>query len=371
VDLLFQALQGAIVNAQGAGGVVGTIAFDDTLPQMVRGVLGLILTTMASSARPISKAWQLASRSTLPEAPEGREQWWMYARLASAFPYSCWPQDVFERNLRVLAVRLLQQGVTEPLCVPLRRGSKQVEKQQQKQGKRQHEPRKGAASAAGGAFGTPPVVNEFVEYLQLCIACLERLATLDGPAAAKAAKAVLSTKPARPSSQRGNASSIFDRVSALLERLASRASSAAAVEGNDDDSDDDADRALLLSLLRNIVQGEVKDVVGGQARAVNRLQQLLLAAPAPCCKEGRQKTRSKRRPRLMCPRSSLRCKLLPATTQSRRRRRSSWQTLRRRRRDCRCSACSSARRRTRRTWRTSPRSGRPPRGAARVRRRRS
>jgi hypothetical protein len=281
VDLLFQALQGAIVNAQGAGGVVGTIAFDDTLPQMVRGVLGLILTTMASSARPISKAWQLASRSTLPEAPEGREQWWMYARLASAFPYSCWPQDVFERNLRVLAVRLLQQGVTEPLCVPLRRGSKQVEKQQQKQGKRQHEPRKEAASAAGGAFGTPPVaVNEFAEYLQLCIACLERLATLDGPAAAKAAKAVLRTKPARPSSQRGNASSIFDRVSALLERLASRASSAAAAEGNDDDSDDDADRALLLSLLRNIVQGEVKDVVGGQARAVNRLQQLLLAAPA-------------------------------------------------------------------------------------------
>ena len=128
VDLLLQSVEEAVkLSGRGEGSTTqqpsAVLHFEDTTSQVARGVLGLVLTTLASSARPISKAWQLTRRAPQgtpgwPEQPEP-EQWWMYARLASVYPYTCWPQESFVANVRVIAVHLLRRYVVEALTGPL------------------------------------------------------------------------------------------------------------------------------------------------------------------------------------------------------------------------------------------------------------
>lgn len=91
---------------------------------MARGLFGLLLTTLASGASPLSPAWRLVSHDALPPGFfDARDHWWVFARIASAYAYTCWPDAALHKNLCRLVVRVIAREVTHEAVTAMREGT--------------------------------------------------------------------------------------------------------------------------------------------------------------------------------------------------------------------------------------------------------
>jgi hypothetical protein len=105
------------------------LAFDDTVCQMVRCLVGLAVSTMASGQTPACEAFTVFGKSPKP-LPENED---IYVRLlARVMPYTRWPVEPFRANLRLYLVRLLRRRVTDPATDALRKRVQEIESQAQK-----------------------------------------------------------------------------------------------------------------------------------------------------------------------------------------------------------------------------------------------
>jgi len=93
--------------------------YDNSTCQVMRGLYGTLLSTMASGTKPHTMLWKLVVPGSNLELPEENE-WWMVRMMMQTMPYTGWDTSVFDTNIKKLFVRLLRKKITDPATAPLR-----------------------------------------------------------------------------------------------------------------------------------------------------------------------------------------------------------------------------------------------------------
>ena len=88
-------------------------SFGSTSARILRGLTGLVLTTMGSGASPASSLWQMVMGKPNLAVPPANQMWILRA-LMRVLPYTGWDMTAFRANLADLATRTIRKCVTGP-----------------------------------------------------------------------------------------------------------------------------------------------------------------------------------------------------------------------------------------------------------------
>jgi hypothetical protein len=103
--------------------------WDNTTCQVIRGMFGFLLTTMASGANPLSMACQLVMQNPKLQVP-GPNEWWIYARMMRLYPHTCWRKDYITRNVCRLIIRTIRNTMVLPIITPMLQEAKHGQKKE-------------------------------------------------------------------------------------------------------------------------------------------------------------------------------------------------------------------------------------------------
>nr|WRJ70038.1 hypothetical protein TetV2_00593 [Oceanusvirus sp.] len=95
------------------------LEFEDTTARMMRGLFGLLLSTLASGTAPLSTVWQMVKPGDSLRVPE--EHLWMVERMVRLFPYTKWSPANISKKARQLYVKSLRRYLTDPATEPMRK----------------------------------------------------------------------------------------------------------------------------------------------------------------------------------------------------------------------------------------------------------
>jgi hypothetical protein len=90
-----------------------TGAYESTSARILRGLAGLVFTTMGSGANPASSFWQMVMGQPRLRVPDAKE-WWILRSLARVLPYTGWSMEVFHANLKEMVCRMIRRTLTGP-----------------------------------------------------------------------------------------------------------------------------------------------------------------------------------------------------------------------------------------------------------------
>ena len=112
-------------------GDLKAIDWDDTTPRMMRGLFGVLLSTLASGKeQPCSKLWQMVKQNTKMELPSNNE-YWIAVRMLRVFRYTKWSTSNMYRNGTQLFVKSIRRNLTDPLTEGLRKSVTEIQKRAQ------------------------------------------------------------------------------------------------------------------------------------------------------------------------------------------------------------------------------------------------
>lgn len=98
-----------------------TLVWDDSVPRMLRGLMGVALSVLASGAeQPASLLWQMVKPGDSLRLPPDNEVWIAVAILR-IMPYTKWPMDNVRNKAAQLIAKTIRKGVVDPVVEPLRR----------------------------------------------------------------------------------------------------------------------------------------------------------------------------------------------------------------------------------------------------------
>ena len=110
---------------------IKAVAWDDTTPRMMRGLFGVLLSTLASGKeQPCSKLWQMVKKNTKMELPSNNE-YWIAVRMLRVFRYTKWSTSNMYRNGTLLFVKSIRRNLTDPLTESLRKSVSEIQKKAQ------------------------------------------------------------------------------------------------------------------------------------------------------------------------------------------------------------------------------------------------
>ncbi|KAJ3125177.1 hypothetical protein HK098_000551 [Nowakowskiella sp. JEL0407] len=146
--------------------------FDDNTCRMLRGLFGHLFTMLSAGTQPLSYAWQLVggTATTLPTLDVSQStEWWIYSRVARAFPYTAWPPEKFNRNVKLLITRTIRKFLTDPVTQPMRNSVNELDKAKAKDSVEMQNKR------LKGAYIITEVVREYVKAGEIDESVLARL----------------------------------------------------------------------------------------------------------------------------------------------------------------------------------------------------
>ncbi len=85
--------------------------WDNTTCQMLRGMFGQLFSLMASSKNILCPAFQFVYRTPKIEVLPV-DQWWIVARMARLFPYTCWDTTYMNANIQKYIVKSVRKFIT-------------------------------------------------------------------------------------------------------------------------------------------------------------------------------------------------------------------------------------------------------------------
>ena len=80
---------------------------EDTVTKLMRGLFGNLLTIAGSGVRPLSMCWQLFGTESHRDVPSTTLEWSWYEQVVALYPYTGWPLQQFQDNLKGLLNKLL------------------------------------------------------------------------------------------------------------------------------------------------------------------------------------------------------------------------------------------------------------------------
>ena len=86
--------------------------WDNTTCQMMRGLFGQVLATMASTQNILCKAFMLIYKDIEKIEIIPTEQWWVIVRMTKLLPYTCWDTTNWNKNLLLYIVRAIRKYIT-------------------------------------------------------------------------------------------------------------------------------------------------------------------------------------------------------------------------------------------------------------------
>lgn len=93
----------------------GSIDFDSTTSQIVRGLFCQILATCASTKNVLCSIYQIVHKnSKLDILPENQS--WILSRMVKIFKYTCWDTENFDNNVKKYVIKTVQKHVTNGPC---------------------------------------------------------------------------------------------------------------------------------------------------------------------------------------------------------------------------------------------------------------
>ena len=93
----------------------GSIDFDSTTSQIVRGLFCQILATCASTKNVLCSVYQIVYKnSKLDVLPDN--QTWILSRMVKIFKYTCWNTENFDNNVKKYIIKTVQKYVTNGPC---------------------------------------------------------------------------------------------------------------------------------------------------------------------------------------------------------------------------------------------------------------
>lgn len=93
--------------------------FNDTSAQILRGLFGLLFTTMASGKTPTCLIFQLIYPNSKLEIPS-KEHLWIIPKIIKVFNYTGWDDTIIKQNTKKLFIRILRKYITDPINKPRR-----------------------------------------------------------------------------------------------------------------------------------------------------------------------------------------------------------------------------------------------------------
>ena len=90
-----------------------TEAYESTSARILRGLMGLVLTTMGSGASPASSLWQMVMGKPHLKVPDAKEMW-ILRSLMRVLPYTGWTMEAFNANLKEMVCRMIRKSITGP-----------------------------------------------------------------------------------------------------------------------------------------------------------------------------------------------------------------------------------------------------------------
>ena len=95
-------------------GTTDNLEWDDTVPQVMRGMFGLVLSFLSSGTSCLSTAWQMVKRGdSLTVLPD--DQLWVVLSMVNVMRCTLWPMDDLRRKCALLFVRMIRQRLIEPV----------------------------------------------------------------------------------------------------------------------------------------------------------------------------------------------------------------------------------------------------------------
>lgn len=93
----------------------GSIDFDSTTSQIIRGLFCQILATCASTKNVLCSVYQIVYKnSKLDILPENQS--WILSRMVKIFKYTCWDNENFDNNVKKYTIKTVQKYVTNGPC---------------------------------------------------------------------------------------------------------------------------------------------------------------------------------------------------------------------------------------------------------------
>lgn len=105
-----------------AGGVSSpdAVEWDDSVPRILRGLMGLVLSVLASGGdKPVSLLWQMVRPGLSLQLPP-HDEVWIAAGIVRIMPYTKWPMADVRNKAAQLIAKTLRKGVVDPVVEPLR-----------------------------------------------------------------------------------------------------------------------------------------------------------------------------------------------------------------------------------------------------------
>lgn len=119
-DLTYLLIHIVLCTMEGIVKGMSTIPnFDDTTAQAMRGLFGQLFCLMASGTRPASLAWQLVMENPNIDVPS-KNEWWIYSRMATCFPYTGWDTNNLLKNSKILLTRAVRKYIIDPATNAMR-----------------------------------------------------------------------------------------------------------------------------------------------------------------------------------------------------------------------------------------------------------
>ena len=95
--------------------------------KIMRGLFGQLLSILASGQyKPLSNAFQLIQSNPKLETPPVN-QWWIYSRVVSLFPYTGWTRENINRHVAMILAKMIRNAVIDPVCEPMRKSIAEME----------------------------------------------------------------------------------------------------------------------------------------------------------------------------------------------------------------------------------------------------
>jgi hypothetical protein len=101
--------------------------YNDVMCKMMRGLFGQLFTLLGSGSNPLCMAFQLVGKNPNIDVPNANEMW-VWSRIVKLYPYTCWPMEVLQKNLKLLEVRLVRKRLIENATEPMRKSLVEVAK---------------------------------------------------------------------------------------------------------------------------------------------------------------------------------------------------------------------------------------------------
>lgn len=89
-----------------------SINFNDDNCKIVRGLFGVLLTTLSAGANPMSMAWQLVMKN--PKMDNPKNDVWIYLKIMQQFKFTGWDEKYVINNTKKLLMKIIKNKICGP-----------------------------------------------------------------------------------------------------------------------------------------------------------------------------------------------------------------------------------------------------------------